>query len=142
MFKSLAIAVISMGIATSAFAMDCTQPNIDTLDTQIKALTDKPAQDSAMKEAQMAKDMMAKKDMAGCTMHIDAAMKAGNMAMNCTQPNIDKLDTQIKALTDKTAQDSAMKEAQMAKDMMAKKDMAGCTTHIDAAMKAGNITMQ
>lgn len=79
MFKSLAIAAISLGFATSSFAMDCTQANLDKLDTQIKALTDKNSQDSAMKEAQMAKDMMAKKDTAGCTTHLDAAMKSGNI---------------------------------------------------------------
>jgi len=79
MFKSLAIAAISMAFATSAFAVDCTQANLDKLDSQIKGLTDKSAQDSAMKESQIAKDMMAQKDTTGCATHMDNAMKAGNI---------------------------------------------------------------
>ena len=82
MLKIIAAAAVSLGLATSAFAAtDCSQANLDKLDTSMKALTDKTAQDSAMKEAQMAKDMMAKKDLAGCSTHMDNAMKAGNIPM-------------------------------------------------------------
>lgn len=82
MLKTLAIAALTVGLSTSAFAAtECTQANLDKLDTQVKALTDKAAQDSATKEIQMAKDLMAKKDDAGCVTHIDAAMKAGNITM-------------------------------------------------------------
>jgi hypothetical protein len=81
MLKTLAIAAITLGFASSAFAMDCTQENLDKLDKQVTALTDKTVQESAMKEVQMAKDLMAKKDLPGCTTHIDSAMKAGNIKM-------------------------------------------------------------
>jgi hypothetical protein len=60
-------------------------------------------------------------------------------AVECTTAEIDKLDSQIKTLTDKTTQDNATKELQSARDMMAKNDMTGCQTHLDAAGKASGV---
>ena len=39
MFKSLAIAVISMGLASSAFAMDCTQAELDKLEAATESVS-------------------------------------------------------------------------------------------------------
>lgn len=44
--------------------------------------------------------------------------------------------TMMDTATDATKKEMAMKEMAMAKDMMTKKDEAGCMTHTDAAMKA------
>jgi len=76
MLKTLIIAAVVSAFASSAFAMDCTKVELDKLDGQVKAMTDKPAQDGAMKEMQMAQDAMTKKDMAGCATHMDTVTKA------------------------------------------------------------------
>ncbi len=57
------------------------------------------------------------------------------MPMTCTQAELTKLDTDTAKMTDATKKTAAMKEVTMANDMMAKKDMKACTTHMDNAMK-------
>ena len=79
MLKSiLTIAALTaslLGASVSASFADCATDMKTTQDTAMK-VTDSAKKDAAMKEMAMAKDMMDKKDEAGCTMHTDAAMKA------------------------------------------------------------------
>jgi hypothetical protein len=44
-------------------------------------------------------------------------------------------DAMMMKVTDAAKKDAAMKEEKMAKDMMDKKDEAGCKTHADKAME-------
>ena len=46
-----------------------------------------------------------------------------------------KMDGEIGKITDAAKKAEMMKEMATAKDMMAKKDMAGCATHMDMAAK-------
>ncbi len=78
MFRTIIIAALMSAFAGSAFAMECTQAEMDKLDIQLKAMTDKTAQEEAMKEMKMAGDMMAAKDMPGCLTHLDAVTKRAN----------------------------------------------------------------
>ena len=55
--------------------------------------------------------------------------------MECTAADMAKMDTQMKAMTDKSKQDMAMKEMKMADDMMKKNDMKNCQMHMDNAVK-------
>jgi hypothetical protein len=77
MFKSLIIAAaLATTFATSSFAMDCTQAELDKLDVQVKAMTDKTAQTTAMADLQTARDAMTKKDAAACATLMDSISKA------------------------------------------------------------------
>ena len=58
------------------------------------------------------------------------------MKMECTQAEMDKMTTRMKAMTDKPKQDMAMKEMEMADTMMKKNDAKGCMTHMENADKA------
>ncbi|HUR44000.1 MAG TPA: hypothetical protein VMZ01_07860 [Aestuariivirga sp.] len=53
----------------------------------------------------------------------------------CDEPTLAAMQTEIDALTDAGKKEAAMKEMQMAKDMMAANDMDGCGTHLEAASK-------
>jgi hypothetical protein len=60
-------------VATPAFA-DCASAMKSTDEMMMKS-TDMAKKDSAMREQNMAKEMMDKKDEAGCMMHADKAME-------------------------------------------------------------------
>jgi len=66
---------VALGIlaATPAFA-DCAS-TMKSTDAMMMKSTDMAKKDSAMKEQSMAKEMMDKKDEAGCMMHANKAMK-------------------------------------------------------------------
>ncbi len=81
MFKRVAIAAIATMFASSAFAAECTKVEMDKMEMQVKAMTDKPKQDEAMKHMDLAKDTMTKNDLKSCSMHMDAAAKSMNMKM-------------------------------------------------------------
>ena len=49
---------------------------------------------------------------------------------------MDKMDMQMKTMTDKPKQDEAMKEMKMAQDMMTKNDMKNCSMHMENAAKS------
>lgn len=55
--------------------------------------------------------------------------------MKCDEETMTSMMTEIEALTDAGKKDAAMKEMQMAKDMMASKDDVNCVTHLDNAGK-------
>lgn len=56
--------------------------------------------------------------------------------MECSKTSINAMNADIQAMPDGEAKTTAMKEMQMAEDMMAKHDMDACETHMDAAMEA------
>jgi len=66
---------VALGVlaATPAFA-DCASA-MKSNDEMMMKSTDMAKKDSAMKEQNMAKEMMDKKDEAGCMMHADKAME-------------------------------------------------------------------
>jgi hypothetical protein len=61
--------------AAPAFAADCAT-EMKTTEAMMTKTTDAAKKEMAMKEMTMAKDMMDKKDEAGCMMHTGEAMKA------------------------------------------------------------------
>ncbi len=64
-----------------------------------------------------------------------AGAHEGHM-MECSKTSINAMNADIQAMPDGEAKTTAMKEMQAAADMMAKHDMDGCETHMDAAMEA------
>lgn len=63
-----------------------------------------------------------------------APASAQTGSMDCTDANMSKATTDMNKMPAGEKKTDAMKEMTMAKDMMAKKDMAGCKTHMDKAM--------
>ena len=59
----------------------------------------------------------------------------GARAAACIPADMTKMDADIARMTDATKRDGAMKEMSMAREMMAKKDDAGCMMHMNGAMK-------
>ena len=70
----LAIAVALGVLAASPAFADCAAA-LKSNDAMMMKSTDMAKKDAAMKEQNMAKDMMDKKDEAGCMMHADKAME-------------------------------------------------------------------
>ena len=74
----------------------------------------------------------------GCALAItsvQAQTAAPVKPMTCTQAELTSLDADAAKMTDATKKAAAVKEVTMAKDMMVKNDVKGCTTHMDNAMK-------
>jgi hypothetical protein len=55
--------------------------------------------------------------------------------MMCDEASMMKMNTGMEAMTDAAKKEEAMKEMQMAKDAMDKKDDANCKMHMENAMK-------
>ena len=78
MMKSiLATAAVSAFLfaAPAAFAADCAT-EMKATDAMMTSATDATKKEMAMKEMAIAKEMMTKKDEAGCMTHVEGAMKA------------------------------------------------------------------
>ena len=56
--------------------------------------------------------------------------------MECTETSINAMNADIQSMGDGEAKTTAMKEMKMAEEMMAKKDMEACMTHMHNAMEA------
>jgi hypothetical protein len=56
--------------------------------------------------------------------------------MTCTETGINAMNADIQAMRDGEAKTRAMKEMDAAQDMMEKKDMEACTSHMHSAMDA------
>jgi hypothetical protein len=56
------------------------------------------------------------------------------MSKDCSDANMKSANDSMMKMKDATKKDAAMKEMNMAKDMMAKKDDKGCKMHLDKAM--------
>lgn len=59
--------------------MNCTEADMAAMETQMKGMTDADKQKMAMSEMDMARKMMANKDMDGCKMHMNKAMDSMGM---------------------------------------------------------------
>ena len=80
-FGTLALVTCASVLPTSAAAheehqMECNETSINAMNADIQSMSDGEAKTTAMKEMQMAEDMMAKKDMEGCAAHMHEAMEA------------------------------------------------------------------
>jgi hypothetical protein len=60
---------------------------------------------------------------------------AANDMIECNDASMTKMKTDVMTMPDGDKKTMAMKEMKMAEDMMMKKDMKGCMTHMDNAMK-------
>jgi hypothetical protein len=67
---------LTFAIAHEGHQMECTETSVNAVNADIQAMSDGEAKTTAMKEMQMAEDMMAKKDMEGCRTHMHNAMEA------------------------------------------------------------------
>ena len=56
--------------------------------------------------------------------------------MECNETGMNAMHADIQAMNEGEAKTTAMKEMKMAEDMMAKKDMKACATHMHNAMEA------
>jgi hypothetical protein len=56
--------------------------------------------------------------------------------MECNETSMNAMNADIQAMKDGEDKTTAMKEMQMAQDMMAKEDMKGCMAHMHDAMEA------
>jgi hypothetical protein len=56
--------------------------------------------------------------------------------MKCTETSINAMNSDIQAMDDGEAKTAASKEMEIAKHMMAKKDLKACVTHLHNAMVA------
>jgi hypothetical protein len=59
---------------TPGAMMNCSEASMKTANDSMMKMTDAPKKAAAMKEMDMAKDMMAKKDEKGCMAQMDKAM--------------------------------------------------------------------
>ncbi len=64
-----------------------------------------------------------------------AIAPASAQMMDCTDSNMMKASADTEKMPAGEKKNMAMKEMTMAKDMMAKKDMAQCKTHMNKAME-------
>jgi hypothetical protein len=62
--------------AHEAHKMECNETSINAMNADIQAMKDGDDKTMAMKEMQMAQDMMAKKDTKGCVYHMHNVMQA------------------------------------------------------------------
>ena len=67
---------LAMVAAHEGHKMECTETSINAMNADIQAMPDGEAKTTAMKEMQMAEDMMTKKDTEGCDAHMHNAMQA------------------------------------------------------------------
>jgi hypothetical protein len=59
--------------ADTMMSKDCSDENMKSMHDSMMKMTDATKREAAMKEMNMAKDMMAKKDDNSCKMHLDKA---------------------------------------------------------------------
>ena len=70
-------ALLSIAPAAAAEMMDCTDANMMKANSDMDKMAAGEKKTMGMKEMTMAKEMMEKKDMAGCKMHMNKAMEMG-----------------------------------------------------------------
>jgi hypothetical protein len=87
MLKTLVLALSLLGFLSAGSAvaedkmasMKCTDADMATMETKMKGMMDTDKQKMAMGEMDMAKKMMANKDMDGCQIHMNKAMDSMDM---------------------------------------------------------------
>ena len=65
---------------------------------------------------------------------VPALAQTPGAMMNCSEASMKTANDSMMKMTDATKKAAAMKEMDMAKDMMAKKDEKGCMAQMDKAM--------
>ena len=77
-FGTLALASFpaSFAVAHEEHHMECTETGMNAMHADIQAMSDGESKTTAMKEMQMAENMMAKKDMKACATYMHNAMEA------------------------------------------------------------------
>lgn len=73
---ALASAQLGSAVGHEAHQAECTEIAMNAVNADIQAMDDREAKVKAMKEMQMAEEMMTKKDMEGCAIHMHNAMEA------------------------------------------------------------------
>jgi len=73
---AFASALASLVVAHEGHKMECNETSVNAMRADIQAMPNGEAKTTAMKEMQMAEQMMAKHDMGGCETHMDNAMEA------------------------------------------------------------------
>ena len=68
--------------------------------------------------------------------HLNFAAAHEGHQMDCTETSINAVNTDIQAMDDGEAKTTASKEMGIAEDMMIKKDMKACGTHMHNAVDA------
>src|SRR5882724_9332673 len=63
---AFASAPLTFAVAHEGAQMECTETSVNAMNADIQAMSDGEAKTTAMKEMQMAEEMMAKKDMKAC----------------------------------------------------------------------------
>jgi hypothetical protein len=71
-----ASAPTAFAVAHEEHHMECSDTAMNALKADIQSMNDGEAKTTAMKEMDMAQEMMAKKDMQGCMAHMHNAMEA------------------------------------------------------------------
>jgi hypothetical protein len=73
---ALGSAPLSFAIAHEGHQMECTETSVNAMNADIQAMSNGEVKTTAIKEMQMAEEMMAKKDMKACMAHMYNAMEA------------------------------------------------------------------
>ena len=73
---AFASAPLTFAVAHEGAQMECNETGINAMNADIQTMNDGEAKTAAMKEMQMAEEMMAKKDMKACMAHMYNAMEA------------------------------------------------------------------
>ena len=72
---AFASAPLTFAVAHEGAQMECNETGINAMNADIQSMNDGEAKTTAMKEMQMAEEMMAKKDMKACMAHMYNAME-------------------------------------------------------------------
>jgi len=72
----LASVPLSFAVAHEEHHVECNETGMNAMHADIQAMSDGESKTTAMKEMQMAENMMAKKDMKACAAHMHNAMEA------------------------------------------------------------------
>ena len=73
---ALTSAPLTFAVAHEAHRMECSETAMNAMNADLQSMDDGDAKISAMKEMEMAEEMMAKKDMKACAKHMQNAMEA------------------------------------------------------------------
>ncbi len=67
---------------------------------------------------------------------LSSALAHEGHKVKCSETSVNAILADIQSMNDGEAKTAAIKEVHMAQDMMAKKDMNGCMSHMHNAMEA------
>jgi hypothetical protein len=73
---AFASAPLTFAVAHEGHQMECSETGINAMNADIQSMNDGEAKTTAIKEMQMAEEMMAKKNMKACMAHMYNAMEA------------------------------------------------------------------